>query len=248
MPGFSGSGGITSATSAELVVVSAQAASALSQELSVRVAADVALSAAINVVSNALSQLQSVHDVLSNRVSANSAAGGGTGSVTSAEYISTQSIVSVGRVGFRAIVKDVQQIQVSTIVNVSGLSLPIAAGGVYEVMGTIMYTPVQVSAGPGIGFGLSFPAMDTAGGAIVMYLSAVSSLRAGVWDEDSSGSIVVSSLITAIPSRILPVNIQGVLVPNTSGTLQVIAKGNTGATAPWVLIHQGSYIRAFRIG
>ena len=224
MAGFSDGGGIVSATSAEVA----------------------AISLAVNVVSNTLSQLQSVHDVLSNRVSANSAAEGVTGSVTSAEYISTQSIVSVGRVGFRAIVQTVQIIGVSTIVNVSGLSLPIEAGGVYEVMGTIMYTPALISAGAGIGFGLSFPAMDTAGGAIVMYLSAISSLRAGVWNEDSSGSIVVSSVITAIPVRILPVNIQGVLAPNTSGTLQVMAKGNVGAS--FVLIHQGSYIRAFRIG
>jgi hypothetical protein len=42
------------------------------------------LQAAIDVVSNGLSNLTSIHDVLSNRVSANSATGGG-GSVTSAE-------------------------------------------------------------------------------------------------------------------------------------------------------------------
>jgi hypothetical protein len=42
------------------------------------------LAAAIDVVSNGLSNLTSIHDVLSNRVSANSATGGG-GSVTSAE-------------------------------------------------------------------------------------------------------------------------------------------------------------------
>lgn len=70
--------GVTGAVS--LSPTSAQF-SALSNQVSV---ADAALSVAINVVSNNLSQLISLHDVLSNRVSANSGIGGG-GSVTSTE-------------------------------------------------------------------------------------------------------------------------------------------------------------------
>lgn len=67
--------------------------SVLSNQVSV---ADAALSTAINVVSNALSDLVSAHNVLSNRVSANSATGG-AGSVTSneASAISAQAASAI---------------------------------------------------------------------------------------------------------------------------------------------------------
>lgn len=106
-----------SVTSTELSVVSANAATA-----------DAALSAAINVVSNALSQLQSVHDVLSNRVSANSATGG-TASATSNKVSLAIAVETSNRIS----ADDVLSARMSDIL--SAVSLVSAVSGAGTAVG-----------------------------------------------------------------------------------------------------------------
>lgn len=170
--------------------------------------------------------LQSVINALSNRISA-IPGGGSTNAVAR---------VSVANVICAAVLTDI-----------SGLGVSVSAGAVYRLEGMMMYS---VSAGTGMAFGLTFPAMTHAGGEFIgatsvplTGASTVSSYIVGPFDEGDTGSAVWSAAVGATGTHMIRVD--GVLVPSAGGVVRAQARASVATNA--VTIQPGSYMRVFKL-
>lgn len=205
------------------VSVLSQQVSALSQSLSSQAAA---LSVRVVSVNQAIS-------VISQQVSVISAGLGGL----QLRWVSTvQGVSSTAAAG----------------IAVSGMSLSLAAGGIYNVEGVIYF---QVSAIPTtIGISFNYPALVSAqgGGRVTGHGGVtggggghgqITSVLQGTFDWDASDSIVYSAILSAASTFV--VNIDAMLNVSAAGTFQVQMR--TSATTQPVNVFPGSFLRAFRI-
>jgi hypothetical protein len=262
---------VANAASAAVNVVS----NALSNEISIRTSAVNAVSnalsneisnraSAVNVVSNALSDLISAHNVLSNRVSANSGTGG-AGSVTSAELVAGDDAVSAQAASAASVLRGTVRVlanaftvsTASALIDVSGMSAPLLTGGVYRLEGVWMTRAQSAAQVLSVGYGLTFPSMTNANGRVAMQLSAgtgapqgmTSNIMAmGFFDENATGSTIVIGLpgASANLSRNMMVTWEGLFVVAGDGSIQLQARaGSVGVNAP--VIQPGSYMRVVRL-
>lgn len=256
---------VSTAASNALSVANAasNAASIVSQALSVETAARVA---GVNTVSNAVSDLLSAHNVLSNRVSANSATAG-VGSVTSAELVAGDNAVSAQAASADSVLRGTVRIladaftvsTASALIDVSGMSAPVVAGGLYRLDGIWMGRYFSAGQVLSVGYGLTFPAMTGAVGRVAMQLSATAAgapigmtsaqMAHGYFDEGATGSTIVIGLpgASANLSRNMMVVWEGLFNCAGSGSIQLQARcGSAGTNAP--VIQPGSYMRVVRLG
>lgn len=236
--------------------------------------------------------LQAVIDALSNKISGTAA---GAQSVTSAEYVSTLSVVShlasglsqlqsvvsnalsagdvvsnkisalsvtvsllhlkvSGQLGSVNSVNRANYVSVAnvicaaTITDISGTTVSISAGGIYELHGAIVYS---VSTTTGHGFGITFAACSVAGfrihGSYVLNqagASTFSTYATGSGDETDSGSIIWSVAAPTQAGRHM-VSIEGLFQCSATGTIIAGARGSVATNA--ITIHRGSFLRVWRI-
>lgn len=195
----------------------------MSQQVSVLSAQLVTLSLGASVMSTQLATLSLAASALSTAISAISASMGGF----------QIRMVSGGNQGISA----------TGLTDVSGLSLSMAAGGVYQVEAYIIN---RMSASNVYKFGLSFPVMQSAQAA-GFWQGGISvgnntSVRLGVFNDTGSNSVTLS-IAAAVGT--FPITLEGLFVVSVGGTLQVMAAVSSGA-AP-IEIKPGSYIKAYKL-
>jgi hypothetical protein len=249
-------GGGGSVTSTELSAVSLAAQSALSTETSARIAADSALSTAISAVSQQLSlQISAMSQALSVAAAALSV----RTDVTSDKVSVLSQVLSVFKAGIApggaamGYASTTNTITGSAVTNISGLSVPLAAGGVYEVQARLLMQMSDITA---IGFGLSYPQLAAAGfkwrarfsAAPGSALSTTGMLETYVMESAAAAntnavhiSIPTATYTSGGPAYI--VFLDGILEASASGTLQVVAKQLSDS----IVIRKGSFLRVYRI-
>ncbi len=227
-----------SVISVNLASVQSQVSTALSQ-------ASAALSTA-SVISNALS------NEISNRTSADNAVSANLTSAVSQNLsvLSQQaSVLSAALLIQLAVVGGTQGLSSTSFVNVSGLSVSVTAGGVYQVQGIVMGA---MSVANTVQWTLTFPAMTQATGKLMAGLGNVAAggdtlsserFQGGIFDETGSGSTLLSVLHTTTTNR--GMFFDALFVVSTTGTVQVQAKVSV-TTSP-INIFKGSFIKAFKI-
>jgi hypothetical protein len=139
-------------------------------------------------------------------------------------------------------------VSAATLTNLSGLSISVAAAGVYDVEAFIAYTQSVANA---VGFGVTFPGMTAATGDFIgnvsvgpVAVSSFSILQYGTFDEAGSGSIIYSVSATTNTRH---VRMRALFIVSSSGgTIQM--QGRVSAAAAQLFILRGSYIKAFKIG
>lgn len=154
--------------------------------------------------------------------------------------------ISEGRLtAVRSVSAGTQSIAVSTLTDISGLSLALSADKSYEVKSFIA---ISVDPNQLVRFSLSFPAMKTAT-ARWRYSRDVdnnSIERTGVVTNLGSGSITLSVDYTTGTLDQQPIQLDGIFLVSTSGTMQVAAAiGNVAVPALHIL--PGSYIKATQL-
>jgi hypothetical protein len=183
--------------------------SVISHQGSVLSAASVDLASVKAVISN----LNSAHNVLSNAVSA-----------LSSEQ--DKGMVSVA-----------QSVSAATLTNISGLSVSVSTGGVYQLDGVLKIN--RLSADQPVRLGLTFSAMAGIRGWVALGNSVVV-----MFDGDSaSGSILISSISAGGLSTMAVIN--AIVEPSVVGTIQLQIA--TSATTNVNTVARGSYIRVFKI-
>jgi hypothetical protein len=183
--------------------------SVISHQGSVLSAASVDLASVKAVISN----LTSAHNVLSNAVSA-----------LSSEQ--DKGMVSVA-----------QSVSAATLTNISGLSVSVSTGGVYQLDGVLKIN--RISAEQPVRLGLTFSAMAGIRGYIALGNSVVV-----MFDGDSaSGSVLISSISAGGLSTMAVIN--AIVEPSVVGTIQLQIA--TSATTNVNTVARGSYIRVFKI-
>ena len=238
--------------------VLSQAVSVLSQSVSVLSNSVSVLSNAVSVISNQVSVLSQAVSVISQQVSVLSvqvvsvislhnalSQVVSVISVTLSALSTAVSIISVGLGGVQMkVVANIQGVSSTAAagIAVSGLSVSVAAAGIYQVDGVIMY---RMSAVDALGFNLNFPAMVFAAGRFTgTNLNAqLTSVVVGTFDENGSNSIILS-LITSSTSTYIA-KLDGIFNVSTAGTIQVQAR--VSATTNPANIQAGSYIRAYKL-
>ena len=195
----------------------------LSSQISVLSQAISVISQQVSVLSQIHSALSQAHSVLSNVVSVISA---GLGGVQMKVVGGIQGVSSTAAGG----------------IAVSGLSASVAAAGIYQVEGKILY---QMSAADAFGVALTFPAMLVAAGTMQGFNAAgVSAPLAAHFNEDASASIIYSAIV-AVATSTIAVDIDAVFNVSAAGTIQVLAR--VSATTKPANIQAGSYLRAYKI-
>lgn len=223
-------------TQSQSISVLSNALSALSQATSV---ADAALSVridtqsqsisvvsqALSVAAAALSNLTSAHNALSNVISALG--------FSIVSQPATKVLVAIASVIGTA------------LTDVSGLSVSVSAGAVYEIVSrcrVIRNISTQV-----YGFGMAFPAMAKTFGVVDFFLSDVQSAAAATglyrrsWDGDSANGSILLSLTAAGGTLTGVLVFEGVMKCSTTGTVRIQAR--TSAAANAMAFDIGSFLR-----
>lgn len=228
-----------SALSTAVSVVSVTLASVISQ-VSLISATLASVQSQVSLVSATLTSVQSQVSLISANVQTLSAAhsvlSAGLGAMQMRWVSTVQGVSSTAAAG----------------IAISGLSLSLAAAGIYQVEGIIYY---QVSAIPTtIGISFTYPALVSAQGTgtVTGYGGVtgggaghgqIGSVLQGSFDWDASNSIVYSAILSAAST--FHVKIEAMLNVSTAGTFQ--ANMRTSATTQPVNVFPGSFLRAFRI-
>jgi len=164
------------------------------------------------------------------------------GSVTSAEFVALQSVVSAGGGAWRTVASD-NGISATTLTNVSGLSLTFSAGGLYKVEGMLLN---RMSVANAYRLGATWPAIvsGNAGGFWQGGLSTGNntSVRLGMFNDTGSGSVTFS---VAAAAGVMPIILNALFLASAGGTFQVQAAASV-TTSP-LIIKAGSYIRAYKL-
>jgi hypothetical protein len=224
---------ISAATSSRIAadnVLSLRMQSILSVDIS-------AVSQAVSVVSHAVSVLSHNNSVtqaaLSARITSVAAAGGG--SVGTPGYVSTDNTISG-----------------AALITVSGLSIPVSAGGIYRLEAFLLVNRTT-GANP-VRLGLTFPTMSTTRGVIKAYgLTSTAAQGAGTlsshvmtpWNGNSASGSTIVSTISATAGTSGIATYEGVMNVNTGGTIHIVAGASTGAGA--ITVKSGSYLRLLKI-
>lgn len=200
----------------------------------------------VSRVSNLVSAVSAAVTSVNNRISAIST------NVTSVTNL--LSVMSAGLGGMQMkVVAGTQTLSAAT--KISGLSLSVAANGIYQVEGMIIHAMSVVSS---FGFGISTSAATFVNAAYrwIGNLSVVSTgtgisgitntfTGIGYGNESAFGAYTYSALAGTATTN-MQTELRGVIAISTAGgTLQLKAKGGTGND---LLIKAGSYVRAYKIG
>jgi hypothetical protein len=188
---------------------------------------------------------QSVINALSARIS--QAGGGGGGSVTSTELSAgLANITNLTQYRFRGASITVSA---ATLTDIPSMSVSLAAGGVYEIRGDIVF---EVLTSGGMAFGFSAPALGEYG--CNMTFSAVSAGGAQTGGAKSAGFVAMSAVAagqTAVASISAATlnsrrrcEIDGFIHCSTAGTFQLMARASVVASG---LLIKGAVLTAHRI-
>lgn len=226
--------GHANTVSARLVSVSAELASLINSVSVTMVSVQSTLSHLASIVSlvSAVSAggtavgLQSVINALSNRISAIP----GGGSTNAVAFVSVANVICA-----------------AALTNISGMTVSVSTGVLYELRGMIMYS---TSTTTGCAFGLTFPAMTNAAGALQgnksvnpAGTSTFSLMEFGSFDGTDSGSAVWSAAVTG--AGLLFLEIKGTLLPSAGGVVVPQARASVATNA--VTIVRGSWMRVFKL-
>lgn len=196
----------------------------------------------VSILSNAVSVLSQSVSVLSQAVSVLS------------QNVSVLSVAVAALTPPQAkVVAGVQSIAVSTLTDISGLSVVFSANGIYEIHAHVIYE-MRTSAS-NTKFGFSSPGAVAVHGFVIGDVSAtngppmLTTARAAggfFYHNSASESIIVStgSVVTTLGTHGFIMD--ALVVSANAGTMQLMAAPGT-ATAPLTILG-GSYIKAFKIG
>ena len=199
-----------------------------------------ALSNAISVVSTTVATvsalapggvsqvgLQNAINALSNRISA---IPGGGASVNPTRYVSIANTLNT-----------------AALVGLSGMTVSVSAGVIYEIEGRIMYS---VSAATGNAFGLVWPTANRvagiwAGGTSVNQTGAstFSTMAFGDFDTGDSNSAVWSAIVGAVGLHFIKVD--GIIDAQNTGAIYPVARSSAAGNT--LIIARGSYFKVARI-
>lgn len=205
-----------------------------------------ALSNAISVVSNELS----VAEAVVNNVSA--LAPGGAAQVGLQNAINAlsnriSSIPGAASAQPTRYVSTANTRNTATLTGISGLTVSVSAGVIYEIHGKIMYS---VSAATGTSFGMVWPTANRVAGQWIggtsvnqTGASTFSTLAVGDFDTGDSNSAVWSAAVGAAGLHFIRVN--GIIDVNTGGAVFPVA--DTSAATNTMVIARGSFFRVARI-
>jgi hypothetical protein len=171
--------------------------------------------------------LQNAINALSNRISA---IPGGATSVNPTRYVSVANTLNT-----------------AALVGLSGMTVSVSAGVIYEFEGQIMYS---VSAATGNAFGLVWPTANRvagvwAGGTSVNQTGAstFSTMAFGDFDTGDSNSAVWSAAVGAVGLHFIKVG--GIIDAQNTGAIYPVARSSAAANT--LVIARGSYFRVARI-
>jgi hypothetical protein len=201
---------------------------------------------------------------LVNRVSANSGTGGAA-SVTSAEVESIAANLSDMRsdhvvlsdkvsalvpwlgAQFR-VLSNTKSNATSTLANISGLVLTVAADETWEIDGMMLFS--TSATGTGLRLGTSVPPLSTPRGFAFMRVSGGTSagIAGGGGQLQVSGNSANMSITGVGPAGgVFPVLVKAVFNVASAGTVRMMWAGIASTAASPVHVLPGSYFRAFRI-
>jgi hypothetical protein len=228
-----------SVVSVNLTSVDAHAAAASAAATSVLAYVSAASAKALSAGGASTHGLQSVVNVLSNRISIAQAAG--SGSIASAELVPLQLKLVTGS----------QVISASALTNISGLSATVSAGVTYRLQAMVL---VDRGVASETKYGLTFPAMTRVRGKVFTPLAnvqgqpTVSTLgyHVGFEGDSASGSVLISIISTAAALVSTFVQYTAVMLVSTTGTVQLQAAGQADTAA--IAIQPGSYLEVYRLG
>lgn len=242
-------------------VTSQKMSVAIAVELSNRVSADNALSVRVDTQSQAISVISQQVSALSQSLSSQAAALSvridtqsqgisvlsQQASVTSADIVSVKQNFLSG-LGTRiqlGVATGAQAVNVSTITNVSGLSVSVTAGGTYQVEGRLMYNVSLLST---MGIGLNYPQMAAAMGFWEGFIGQGSVIERKLWMESAAAVGANSLQLSQTPATsagfTYGARFEAMMNVSATGTVQVVMK-TAGAGGYTIL--KGSYIRAYKI-
>ena len=228
----------------QAVSVISQSLSAISQQVSVLSNAVSVISQQVSVISVQVASAISLHNALSQVVSVISQQVSVI-SVQTASAIAMINVISAGLGGVQMrVVGNVQGISSTAAAGaaISGLSVSVAAAGIYQVDGKVMY---RMSAVDALGVVLNFPAMVFASGrfAGTNLHAQLTSVVVGTFDENASNSVVLSIIVSSVSTYVA--QLDAIFNVSTAGTIQVNAR--VSAVGNPVNIQAGSYIRAYKL-
>jgi len=224
------------------IAVSAQAASALSQARSALSVVDAALSARIDSVANGVSVVSNaLSNEISNRISADNA--------VSANAASANSDLRSAAVGQRVLRVASTTVSAATLTNVGSMVVSLTGGGYYKVEGWLQF---QCLTSGGFAYGFSAPATGI-GGAHFQFqmLSAVGQGPTDYADGGVALSQVVAGQTAVVSLSVLSinaprnVNFWGFIHASATGTFQIMARASVAASG--MVVGHG-YIQAIRVG
>ncbi len=127
----------------------------------------------------------------------------------------------------------------TTLANATGLSFPVVTGTNYKYKFTVLYTSAATTTG--LRVGVTFPAATTQ--------SALANIPGSTTDGtgflfsgfiSSSGDSVVAGNSPAVSPTVMTANVEGVFIPSASGTIQLQAATEVGASN--IVIKAGSFV------
>jgi len=214
-----------------------------------------------SVASQAASAASNYASVASNAASIASAAGAAEVSLASdvarisTDIVSVHNVVSALSAGLgtvqMAVVGNTQSISASTDTQVSGLSISIAANGVYQVDVKLLYNVSAISTtGFRIGFtASSFTQQNCNGHWYGTSAMAVSTGGTNVALVNQPFNGMVSAHFSVVSAGTAQVNILRadamIVASTTAGSLNVVARVTIGTVSMY--LYKGSYIRAHKI-
>jgi hypothetical protein len=171
--------------------------------------------------------LQNAINALSNRISA---IPGGANSVNPTVYVSTANTLNT-----------------AVLAGISGLTVSVSAGVIYQIEGRIMYS---VSAATGNSFGMVWPTANRVAGQWIGGISVsttgastFSTLAIGDFDTGDSNSVVWSAIVGAVGLHFIKVD--GIIDAQTGGAIYPVARSSAAANT--LVIARGSFFRIARI-
>jgi hypothetical protein len=138
----------------------------------------------------------------------------------------------------------------TALADINGTTVSVSAGGYYEYRA---HLNVAMSAANAYGLGITFPGMIDGGATGFMQGMAsigasagesVTGMRFYAFDEDGSGSIVLS--VTKGVVSVTPAKVEAAFAVSTSGN--IVLQYRASVSTSNVKINPGSYVRCFKLG
>jgi hypothetical protein len=156
---------------------------------------------------------------------------------------------SVARGQTRAITATVEASVAGTLADIPGTTVSVSAGGIYEYRA---HLNVFISAANAFGIGIAFPAMQSNGATGIMWGVAsagasdafsITGARAAYFDDDGSGSILLS--VVKGQTSATPVITNAAFAVSASGN--IVMQYRASVSTSNVKINPGSFVRCFKL-